>query len=463
MRGGSLRSLSIRLLGAAVVAVALAAAGSALAASGTGYDISYPQCGGLFPSSPAFAIVGVNGGKPYSVNTCFGAGTSPSELAWGGNASQLYANTADPGPALSSHWPNGQATPKPCNTAANPGADTLECHYDYGWNAAADSYQDAVDGYVSLGWAASGATRTPVANLWWLDVETANSWTSSPSLNIAALQGEADYLTSAGAAGVGFYSSGSAWSAITGGTRAFAGYKSWVAGAGSLANAQAACSGSGFTGGGVRLSQYASNGFDGDYDCTPVPSLGFAGGAQTLTAGAASAAITVQLPAAASGPVSVQVTSSSADGTFTADPASGTWTQTQALQIPAGQTTASFYYRDLHAGTATLTAAASGYGNATQTETIRGAELKTLVVTPSSIQVRAGTSQSLSAAGSDAYGNAVAVTPNWSVSPSLGTFSANPANPVKFTATAPGSGTITATSGAVSATAAVTVTAKKRH
>jgi hypothetical protein len=452
----------IRLLGAAVAALALAAAGSALAASGTGYDISYPQCGGLFPSSPAFAIVGVNGGKPYSANSCFGAGTSPSELAWGGMNSQLYANTADPGSALSSHWPNGQAAPKPCNTTANPGAESPECHYDYGWNAAADSYQDAVNGYVSLGWAAAGATRTPVANAWWLDVETANSWTSTPSLNVAALQGEADYLTSVGAASVGFYSSSSDWTTITGATRSLAAYKSWLAGAGTLANAQAACSGPGFTGGGVQLSQFASNGFDGDYDCTPAPALAFAGSGQTLTAGATSAAITVQLPAAASAAVNVQVTSSSSQGTFASDPASGTWTQTETVQIPAGQTTASFYYRDLRAGTATLTAAASGYGNATQAETIRAAELKTLAITPSSVQMRAGTSQSLSAAGADAYGNTVAVSPSWSVSPSLGTFSANQANPVKFTATTTGSGTVKATVGAVAATAAVTVT-KKHH
>jgi hypothetical protein len=451
------------MLAAVAVVAALAAAESAFAASGTGYDISYPQCGGLFPSSAAFAIVGVNGGKPYSANSCFGAGTSPSELAWGGMNSQLYANTADPGSALSSHWPNGQTAPKPCNTTANPGAESPECHYDYGWNAAADSYQDAVNGYVSLGWAAAGATRTPVANAWWLDVETANSWTSAPSLNVAALQGEADYLTSVGAASVGFYSSSSDWTTITGATRSLAAYKSWLAGAGTLANAQAACSGSGFTGGGVQLSQFASNGFDGDYDCTPAPALAFAGPGQTLTAGATSAAITVQLPAAASADVNVQVTSSSSKGTFASDPTSATWTQTQALQIPAGQTTASFYYRDQQAGSTTLTATAAGYGNATQTETIRAAELKTLTITPSSVQVRVGSSQSLSAAGSDAYGNAIAVTPSWSVTPALGTFAPNPGNPARFTARATGSGTIKATVGAVSATAGVAVTAKKPH
>jgi hypothetical protein len=448
---------------ASAVAVLLAAA-PALATTSPGYDISYPQCNSPFPATPAFGIVGVNGGKPYSVNPCFGAGTSPSELAWGGINSQLYANTADPGPALSSHWPNGQVSPMECNTTANPGSDTPACHYDYGWNAAADSYQDAVNGYVSLGWAAPGATQTPVANRWWLDVESANSWTSNTSLNVQALRGEADYVASVGAAGVGFYSSPSAWSSITGGTTAFASYKSWLAGAGSLSTAQAACSGAGFTGGGVGLSQYASGGFDADVDCTPSPALTFGSASQTLTAGAASAAMVVQLPAAASAPVSVQVSSSSSQGSFATDATSTTWSQTLTLQIPAGQTAApAFYYRDQIAGTPTITASASGYANATQVETVKAGALKTLTISPTSAQIRVGSTQSFSASGADAYGNRLTVTPTWSVSPSLGTFSANPANPVTFTAATVGTGTITATSGGVSGTASVSVTQKRKH
>src|SRR6516165_5996115 len=106
------------------------------------------------------------------------ASSCSGPLAWAGVNAGLYANTADPGPLLSSDWPNGQTSPKQCNTVGNPGMDTPECHYDYGWNAAADSYRDAVTAYIALGWAPPGSTRTPVANQWWrLDVETANSWT----------------------------------------------------------------------------------------------------------------------------------------------------------------------------------------------------------------------------------------------------------------------------------------------
>jgi hypothetical protein len=208
------RRLQIGLLGLACLVGVAPAAGQAqaqaaarteaghIASPAAGYDISYPQCNTPFPTNPVFAIVGVNGGLPYAANPCLGSGNGPSELAWAGTGAALYANTANPGAALSSHWPNGQSSPKQCNTATNPGADTAECAYDYGWNTAADSYQDAVNAFISLGWAPAGATRTPRANQWWLDVETANSWTPVVTLNIAALQGEVDYLPEVAESGV---------------------------------------------------------------------------------------------------------------------------------------------------------------------------------------------------------------------------------------------------------------------
>jgi hypothetical protein len=448
--------------------VALLAASSIPAAAAAtdanvGYDISYPQCNGSFPSGGAFGVVGVNGGKPYSANPCLGTGDGPSELSWAGMNAQLYANTADPGPALSSHWPNGQTSPKPCNTATNPGSDTPECHYDYGWNAAADSYQDAVSAYVSLGWAASGATRTPVANQWWLDVETANSWTATPSLNVQALQGGVDYLQSVAAAGVGFYSSASDWQTITADTTSFASLPSWVAGATSLSDAQSRCGGGGFTGGGVALAQYPSAGFDADYRCTTQPRLSFATVAQTLTAGVPSGPISLQLSQPASSAVTINVSSSSTTGSFATN-SGGPWSTKVSLPVAAGASASgSFYYQDTKASTPTLTATASGFADATQTETVKAAALASLTVSPASTQVRVGTSTTFSAAGSDRYGNSVAVTPTWSVAPALGTFSPNPAGTTTFSATAVGTGTITATTGGISGTASITVVAKKRH
>ena len=233
------------------------------------YDISYPQCGRPFPTDAEFGIVGVNKGIVFSPNPCQGAGDGPPELTWaGGVKAQLYANTANPGPALSSRWPDGQTSPRECNTSAVPGSDTANCAYDYGWNAAADSYSTAASAYVSLGLASPGAISTPSPNVWWLDVEINNSWRTDVTLNVAALGGAVAYLQSMNTAGIGFYSNQYQWNQITGGTSAFSAYPSWVAGASSARQAVTDCSAKGFTGGRVALAQYLAGGFDADFLCS---------------------------------------------------------------------------------------------------------------------------------------------------------------------------------------------------
>jgi hypothetical protein len=220
-----------------------------------GYDISYPQCGAAFPSKPAFGIVGVNKGIVFSANPCLAA-----QVTWaGGSKAQLYANTGNPGPNLSSHWPNGQQTPRVCD-AASP--DTTTCAYDYGWNAANDSYADAAAAYASL-----KLSGSPTGATWWLDVETSNSWRTTTSLNVAALQGEAAALQAKGVTHVGVYSTAYQWGVITGSTAAFSADPSWIAGASSEKNAQSPCTGPSFTGGRVALVQYPSGGFDADVAC----------------------------------------------------------------------------------------------------------------------------------------------------------------------------------------------------
>ena len=221
-----------------------------------GFDISYPQCGAAYPSNPAFAIVGVNGGKVFSANSCL-----TSQIAWGGGAAaQLYANTGNPGPALSSFWPNGQTSPRVCDAANN---DTADCAYDYGWNAAADSFNRALAAYQAL-----NLTASPSGTTWWLDVETANSWRSNTALNVAALQGGYDELRAAGVAKVGFYSTTVQWGTITGGSTAFATSPSWGAGSPSEKAARDHCTSTpGFTGGPLTLVQYPYSGFDADLRC----------------------------------------------------------------------------------------------------------------------------------------------------------------------------------------------------
>src|SRR5205823_8961576 len=93
MRGmlGGLRSggFSVERIPALAVVSALVVAGllaghTPIAAAATdpnvGFDISYPQCNGTFPSGGAFGIAGVNGGRLYSSNPCLGTGDGASEL-----------------------------------------------------------------------------------------------------------------------------------------------------------------------------------------------------------------------------------------------------------------------------------------------------------------------------------------------------------------------------------------------
>ena len=259
-----------RLVAFAAVALALAApaVSSARSAGGkapAGYVISYPQCGAPFPNNALFGIVGVNAGIVYSPNPCLGTGGGASELAWAEQyepTAILYANTADPGPDLSSHWPTGQTTPQYCD-----GSDSVACSYDYGWNAAADSYRDAVDAYVSLGKLLPGATQTPYPNEWWLDVETANSWESNTQNNAASLQGEVAYLQAKGVAAVGFYATATDWQIVTGGTTVFSSSPSWHPGSTSRQGAQSYCGTEGVTGGPIKYSQYHAGGFDADIRC----------------------------------------------------------------------------------------------------------------------------------------------------------------------------------------------------
>ncbi len=104
----------VAVLGVLVTAAAPVAAKPSKGAVPTGYDISYPQCGRSYPTSVTFGIVGVNDGIVFSANPC-----AASELAWAeaaqNRAPAFYANTADPGPAYSSHWPTGQQSPEVCD------------------------------------------------------------------------------------------------------------------------------------------------------------------------------------------------------------------------------------------------------------------------------------------------------------------------------------------------------------
>jgi hypothetical protein len=167
-------------------------------------------------------------------------------------------------------------SPQICDPAAS---NTPSCSYDYGWNAATNSFANAVFAEQQVnGLTASVATAAAAQAPWWLDVETANSWqTLEPAYgqtavartnDVAALDGEVAYLRSVGVTSVGFYSTTYQWTQVTGGTGShFAENASWVAGYRTQSAAKTGCTSTGFTGGRVELTQYPANGLDADYAC----------------------------------------------------------------------------------------------------------------------------------------------------------------------------------------------------
>ena len=150
----------------------------------SGYDISYPQCKGELPTKfVGFAIVGLNGGKPFTANKCF---ERQWEWALTHDAVAVYINTADPGD---------------------------ESPVRYGKKIAKDSLKRLKKFGVEPG--------TPI----WLDVETLNTWTSAER-SVQVLTELAIDLTAAGYP-VGVYAPRVHWFEITGGANL--GLPTWLA------------------------------------------------------------------------------------------------------------------------------------------------------------------------------------------------------------------------------------------
>ena len=216
-----------------------------------GYDVSYPQCGRALPANAAFGIVGVSDGLAYGRNPCLAI-----QYAWALGAPKappaFYMNTGNPGAAATRVPWYSQAGPEQCSTANEAG-----CAYNYGYHAARYALEYATE-QTSFAAARSGS--------WWLDVETANSWSADYALNNRDIQGSIDFLASAGISSVGIYSTGYQWGQITGGAQLGPTLANWVAGASNAKRAATMCASS-FSGGNVRLVQYPSAGFDANFAC----------------------------------------------------------------------------------------------------------------------------------------------------------------------------------------------------
>jgi hypothetical protein len=182
------------------------------------------------------------------------------------------------------------------------------------------------------------------------------------------------------------------------------------------------------------------------------------------TAGAAAGPLTLQLQTGTATSVAqvatpVVFSSSSTRGTFATSPA-GPWTPTLTVTIPVGAGTAGVYYEDTAAGSPTITAAIPGQPGATQTETVAAGPIAKLAVTAPAPSVPEGGRLSISATGTDAFGNSIVVTPSWRVTPAVLGSVRTLAGAATFVAgQAAGRARIDATSGGVSAYRIVHVTA----
>jgi len=235
-----------------MVAVSMAAAvvGSATLAQAavdpyssgwTGFDESAGQCGSA-PPAANFAIINATGGRPFSASSCLGSEVSAAGLA----QMSFYFNTGYSGAY-------GRDVTAACSSAASSKGYSGRPAQAYAIGCSEASYA------VSL---------APVPGAaWWLDVETANSWsTANLAYNVAAIQGAVDEAHTLTNGAVGVYSTSSAWQAITGGGTVTSIDGSWVV------FGQYACAGTAFGGSPVWIVQSGTtsvNGvvFDADAAC----------------------------------------------------------------------------------------------------------------------------------------------------------------------------------------------------
>ena len=204
----------------------------------TGFDISWPQCGGIQPSPPyGFGVVGITDGHLFSANPCLA-----EQWRWAtsnGSFASVYVNTNAP---TADEW------------ASFAGRDARVC----GANA----------GCLLDLWGRAGArqalaeARKMPAPFWWLDVETGNEWLPDTAANAVVLRGMIDELQKAGKR-VGIYSTARQWGIIMGGYAP--GLPTWVPGA-PTDNPAEYCTGHSFGGGPTWMTQ-ALGTYDDDVLC----------------------------------------------------------------------------------------------------------------------------------------------------------------------------------------------------
>jgi len=208
-------------------------------ASSAGFDVSWPQCDRLRPAPPyGFALVGITRGHMFSSNPCLDA-----QWAWAtsyGSFGAVYVNTNAPTAV--------EFAESAVRNALTCGPDT-GCVLDLWGRAGAEEALRAAGGLS--------------APMWWLDVETANTWLPDPAANAVIIRAMVDQLQRAGKR-VGIYSTAYQWGIIAGAYDP--GLPLWIPGA-PVAGPAAFCTGHAFGGGRAYMVQSGDGVFDTDVLC----------------------------------------------------------------------------------------------------------------------------------------------------------------------------------------------------
>ncbi len=225
------RKIIYTVLGVLFVAVAVSGFFAHKKVSHTIIDVSWPNCKSIPTTDFQEGVIGVTGGLDFKPNPCL-----TKETTWFSRYA-LYMNTGYPGRSYGKKYMN---SPQQC------GSTDDEClAYNYGFAAAAYGTRLAAqDGAYS--------------DLWWLDVETDNSWTNNTQVNRAVLEGAVAAIRQNSLfAQVGIYSTPSQWATITGKWHNH--LPAWI-GTGLLTAQSAAkqCHTKAFTGGSFWVSQYTT-------------------------------------------------------------------------------------------------------------------------------------------------------------------------------------------------------------
>lgn len=203
-------------------------------------DVSWPNCKTKTADVFATGIVGVTGGLAFHPNPCAGA-----EAGWFSHYA-VYMNTGYPGRA---HAQKYRSWPRHCQNK-----DSLCLAYNYGYNAAIYAIDYA-------------ARQNVHATMWWLDVETENSWSDNFLANRQFVKGaEAAIRHKVWSAQVGIYSSRTQWNEIMGPWLNKLPVW-WATGGTKQADAGKFCRRKAFTGGQVWLSQYTPK-YDENLQCS---------------------------------------------------------------------------------------------------------------------------------------------------------------------------------------------------